>query len=113
MHVFPYLPILSRIWFYFFSTRTFEVDRKWVEIWLNRYVTFKQSATIKLNSGHDMPIMALGTWLHKYDFENQMADAVVYAINKGYKHIDCAYIEGFSMSIFRLTNFCCSRVNPL
>ena len=46
-----------------------------------------------------MPIMALGTWLHKYDFENQMADAVVYAINKGYKHIDCAYIEGVSLSI--------------
>lgn len=50
------------------------------------------SKSIKLNSGHDMPIMALGTWLHKYDFENQMADAVVYAINKGYRHIDCAYI---------------------
>ena len=67
---------------------------------------------MKLNSGHEMPIMALGTWLHKYDFENQMADAVVYAINKGYRiifhrflrffsrfyvenqerHIDCAYI---------------------
>ena len=46
-----------------------------------------------------MPIMALGTWLHKYDFENQMADAVVYAINKGYKHIDCAYIKGVSLSI--------------
>ena len=45
-----------------------------------------------------MPIMALGTWLHKYDFENQMADAVVYAINKGYKHIDCAYIEGVLLS---------------
>ena len=45
-----------------------------------------------------MPIMALGTWLHKYDFENQMADAVVYAINKGYKHIDCAYIEGVTFS---------------
>ena len=34
-----------------------------------------------------MPIMALGTWLHKYDFENQMADAVVYAINKGYRRV--------------------------
>ena len=32
-----------------------------------------------------MPVLGLGTWLHKYDFENQMGDAVVYAIKKGYR----------------------------
>ena len=59
-----------------------------------------------------MPIMALGTWLHKYDFENQMADAVVYAINKGYKHIDCAYIEGVTFSFMKLNCFCSLRDKP-
>jgi len=50
------------------------------------------SKTVKLNSGYEIPVLGLGTWLHKYDFENQMGDAVVYAIKKGYRHIDCAYI---------------------
>ena len=44
-----------------------------------------KSKTVKLNSGYEMPVLGLGTWLHKYDFENQMGDAVVYAIKKGYR----------------------------
>ena len=44
-----------------------------------------QSKTVKLNSGYEIPVLGLGTWLHKYDFENQMGDAVVYAIKKGYR----------------------------
>lgn len=44
-----------------------------------------QSKTVKLNSGYEIPVLGLGTWLHKYDFENQMGDAVVYAVKKGYR----------------------------
>ena len=53
-----------------------------VQLLLN---AFFKSKTVKLNSGYEMPVLGLGTWLHKYDFENQMGDAVVYAIKKGYR----------------------------
>lgn len=39
-----------------------------------------------------MPVLGVGTWLHKKDFDTQMSDAVEYAIKVGYRHIDVAYI---------------------
>lgn len=38
-----------------------------------------------------MPELGIGTWLHG-DTGNQMRDAVVQAVEMGYRHIDCAYI---------------------
>jgi len=38
-----------------------------------------------------MPVLGIGTWLHG-DTGNQMRDAVVQAVEMGYRHIDCAYI---------------------
>jgi len=46
---------------------------------------------LTLNNGLKMPSLGLGTW-HHGDTGNQMRDAVVEAVDLGYRHIDCAYI---------------------
>lgn len=45
--------------------------------------------TIKLNSGHEIPQIGLGTWLSK---PNEVAKAVESALKDGYRHIDGATI---------------------
>jgi len=49
--------------------------------------------TVSLHTGHQMPLLGLGTW-HHGDTTGQMAEAVKFAIRKGYRHIDCAYCYG-------------------
>jgi len=44
-----------------------------------------------LNTGAEMPALGIGTWQHN-DTGNQMRDAVVQAVEMGYRHIDCAHI---------------------
>eukprot|EP00088_Acartia_fossae_P066279 TRINITY_DN8209_c0_g1_i2.p1 TRINITY_DN8209_c0_g1~~TRINITY_DN8209_c0_g1_i2.p1 ORF type:complete len:330 (+),score=85.41 TRINITY_DN8209_c0_g1_i2:35-1024(+) len=44
-----------------------------------------------LSGGIEMPVLGIGTWFHG-DTGNQMRDAVVQAVDMGYRHIDCAYI---------------------
>jgi len=43
---------------------------------------------VKLNNGYEMPILGLGTYLSE---SNEVGDAVRYAIDVGYRHIDTAY----------------------
>jgi diketogulonate reductase-like aldo/keto reductase len=45
--------------------------------------------TIKLNSGHFMPLVGLGTWQSP---QNEVKRAVIASLNAGYKHIDCAAV---------------------
>lgn len=47
--------------------------------------------TLKLNDGHTIPAIALGTWRAK---ENEAASAVEFALKNGYTHIDTAYYYG-------------------
>jgi len=53
--------------------------------------TPRMSTSLKLNNGLQMPVLGLGTWHHN-DSGTEMQDAVVTAIEMGYRHIDCAYI---------------------
>ncbi|PAV71013.1 hypothetical protein WR25_19950 isoform B [Diploscapter pachys] len=61
------------------------------------------SSTIKLNSGHEMPILGLGTYLTK---SQQMDEVLPEAIKTGYKLIDTAFAygnqEGIGMTIGKL-----------
>lgn len=51
--------------------------------------TVSNKNTIKLNSGHEIPALGLGTWLSQ---PNEVAKAVEVALKAGYKHIDAAAI---------------------
>ncbi|KAL9652080.1 hypothetical protein ABK040_015882 [Willaertia magna] len=46
---------------------------------------------IKLNNGHSIPQIGLGTWQSE---RNEVSKAITVALEKGYRHIDCAAIYG-------------------
>jgi len=48
-------------------------------------------ASVRLNNGASMPLVALGTWKSK---KGEVGNAVKIAIANGYKHIDCAHLYG-------------------
>ncbi len=45
--------------------------------------------SVKLSNGFSIPAVGLGTWQSK---PNEVRDAVVAAIEHGYRHIDCAMV---------------------
>lgn len=49
----------------------------------------KNTETLKLNTGAQIPVVGLGTWQSS---ENQGYEAVVHALKSGYRHIDTAAI---------------------
>ncbi|KAI9254949.1 NADP-dependent oxidoreductase domain-containing protein [Helicostylum pulchrum] len=49
------------------------------------------TATLKLNTGAEIPALGLGTWQSK---PSEVYDAVLTALKTGYKHIDAAFIYG-------------------
>ncbi|KAI0264120.1 Aldo keto reductase [Gloeopeniophorella convolvens] len=45
--------------------------------------------TLTLNNGTTIPQIGLGTWLSK---PHEVENAVVWAVEAGYRHLDCAYV---------------------
>jgi diketogulonate reductase-like aldo/keto reductase len=65
--------------------------------------------TIKLNSGHEMPLLGLGTWKSE---PNKVGDAVKYALTEaGYKHIDGAAIYRNEPEIGKVYNEVFKSIN--
>ncbi|KAK6746294.1 hypothetical protein RB195_012418 [Necator americanus] len=52
--------------------------------------------SIKLSSGHEMPIVGLGTWQSK---PGEVGKALETALTAGYRHIDCAWAYGNQVEI--------------
>lgn len=46
---------------------------------------------VKLNDGNEIPIFGLGTWKSQ---PNAVKNAVIDAVEAGYRHIDCAFVYG-------------------
>ncbi|KAI8368715.1 NADP-dependent oxidoreductase domain-containing protein [Blakeslea trispora] len=44
---------------------------------------------LTLHTGQEIPLVGLGTWLSKPD---EVRKAVKYALENGYRHLDCAYV---------------------
>ena len=53
-------------------------------------------------NGDVLPNLGLGTWLSK---RNEVYDAVIAALKRGYRHIDCAYIYGNEAEIGKALRF--------
>ena len=50
-----------------------------------------ETKTVKLNSGYEMPILGLGTWIQD---DEETANSVYYALEDGYRLIDTAQYYG-------------------
>ncbi|KAI8327171.1 NADP-dependent oxidoreductase domain-containing protein [Choanephora cucurbitarum] len=50
---------------------------------------YRKKNLIALHTGQEVPLVGLGTWLSKPD---EVRKAVKYALENGYRHLDCAYV---------------------
>merc|ERR1712215_384602 len=47
---------------------------------------------MSLYNGYTMPLLGLGTWHH--GDQQEMTQAIKFAVKEGFRHIDCAYVYG-------------------
>ncbi|CAG0896059.1 unnamed protein product [Cyprideis torosa] len=47
---------------------------------------------VTLSSGFKLPLLGMGTWHHTYSCPDEVATAVVFAIQEGFRLIDCAHV---------------------
>ena len=57
---------------------------------------------ISLNKGSEIPVIGLGTFGSDHITNEQIAEAVKYAIEIGYRHFDCASVYGNEADIGRI-----------
>lgn len=73
------------------------------------HITLASVPTFKMNDGNEIPVIALGTWLgldpkghgRVKPINNETEEAVLWALDAGYTHIDTALIYGIENQVGR------------
>jgi len=71
---------------------------------LNQKIKSEFIPTKILNTGDRIPIIGLGTFGSDYYSNQEIADAVKFALENGYRHIDCASVYGNEKEIGQAIN---------
>ena len=66
------------------------------------FVVLELLDMFKLNDGHSIPALGLGTFVWPNEDQKQIEEAVYHAIGHcGYRHVDCAYVYNNEQGIGR------------